>query len=71
MSKGSALRPAQITKEEFDSNWDKIFGKKKQSERGCNSHLVHTDELAVQSECKNCGNCTKDKQVVYIAHLPV
>jgi hypothetical protein len=28
MSKGSNARPIEIPREEFTSNWDKIFGKK-------------------------------------------
>lgn len=30
--KGSAKRPSQITKEQFASNWDQIFGKSKQKQ---------------------------------------
>ena len=32
MSKGSKQRPKKISKEQFDKNWDKIFGKKKKRE---------------------------------------
>jgi len=28
MGKGSRARPIEIPKEQFSSNWDKIFGKK-------------------------------------------
>lgn len=28
MSKGSGRRPSQVTMNEMDSNWDRIFGKK-------------------------------------------
>ena len=28
--KGSTARPFSVPKEEFDSNWDRVFGKKKE-----------------------------------------
>ena len=28
MSKGSKQRPRQVSKDDFDNNWDQIFGKK-------------------------------------------
>ncbi len=31
MSKGSKQRPSSIKKEQFNQNWDKIFGKKKKN----------------------------------------
>ena len=31
MSKGSKQRPKDIKQEQFDKNWDKIFGKKKKN----------------------------------------
>lgn len=31
MSKGSGLRPTQVSKEELANNWEKTFGKKKES----------------------------------------
>lgn len=61
MSKGSSLRPTQVSREEFDSNWDKIFKKKEEAstkEEDKSKHQVSSTH-------------TKDKQVVYIAHLPV
>jgi len=30
MSKGSTPRPFSVPREEFDSNWDRVFGKKKE-----------------------------------------
>jgi hypothetical protein len=30
MSKGSRARPLSVTRKTFDSNWDRIFGKKDQ-----------------------------------------
>ena len=45
MSKGSKRRPTLITKEEFEENWDKIFGRKKTPKHG--STKVHTDKTKV------------------------
>lgn len=32
MSKGSGRRPLKVAKEEFESNWDRIFGRGKDDE---------------------------------------
>lgn len=32
MSKGSKQRPLSVSKEQFDENWDRIFGSKKKDE---------------------------------------
>lgn len=34
MSKGSARRPIQIPRSEFEENWDAIFGKKDKKPEG-------------------------------------
>ena len=31
--KGSGRRPSQVSREEVDNNWDRIFGKKEEIER--------------------------------------
>jgi len=33
MSKGSRQRKREVLKEQFDKNWDKIFGNKKKTEK--------------------------------------
>lgn len=33
MSKGSKQRPSQITKEQFEKNWEKIFGSKEKKQK--------------------------------------
>jgi hypothetical protein len=33
MSKGSRQRPKSVSQREFDNNWDRIFKKKKDSEK--------------------------------------
>ena len=45
MSKSSKRRPTLITKEEFEKNWDKIFGRKKTPKHG--STKVHIDKTKV------------------------
>jgi len=45
MSKSSKRRPTLITKEEFEENWDKIFGRKKTPKHG--STKVHIDKTKV------------------------
>lgn len=60
MSKGSKRRPTLITKEEFEENWDKIFGRKKTPKHG--STQVHTDKTKViprkQKYGRHRGNTT-------------
>ena len=34
MSKGSAPRPFKVDRQEFESNWDAIFGKRKPANNG-------------------------------------
>lgn len=46
--KGSALRPASVSKEQFGNNWDTIFGKKKK--------ILQTSDYTLKSE-----NIVKDK----------
>lgn len=58
--KGSQLRPTLVPKEQFESNWDRIFGKKNEAKT--------TED---KQECQNCGICTKDKSVETVAHHPV
>ena len=45
--KGSSLRPAQVSPEQFDANWEAIFGKKEAKE-------TH--------QCQNCQNRSCEKQ---------
>jgi|TARA_R100000426_G_scaffold38281_1_gene30107 hypothetical protein len=45
MSKGSKRRPTLITKEEFEENWNKIFGRKKTPKHG--NTKVHIDKTKV------------------------
>jgi|TARA_B100001939_G_scaffold290923_1_gene262546 hypothetical protein len=45
MSKGSKRRPTLITKEEFEENWHKIFGRKKTPKHG--NTKVHIDKTKV------------------------
>jgi hypothetical protein len=40
MGKGSKQRPSQISKEDFNKNWDKIFGNKEKKDK-----KVKKDEL--------------------------
>ena len=43
--KGSKRRPTLITKEEFEENWNKIFGRKKTPKHG--NTKVHIDKTKV------------------------
>ena len=45
MGKGSGRRPSFITKEQFEENWEKIFGRKKTPKHG--NTKVHTDKTKV------------------------
>ena len=45
MGKGSKRRPKEITQEQFEDNWDRIFGRKKTPKRGATQ--VHTDKTKI------------------------
>lgn len=58
--KGSHLRPTLVPKEQFESNWDRIFGKKE---------TKSTEDS--KQECQNCETCTNHKSVETVMHVPV
>ena len=45
MSKGSKRRTTLITKEQFEENWEKIFGRKKTPKHGITK--VNTDKTKI------------------------
>jgi hypothetical protein len=49
--KGSSQRPRQVSKEQFDSNWDQIFKKQKEKEK-------HTELNSKSSSVYNTNNST-------------
>lgn len=51
--KGSGRRPLQIPKEQFESNWDKIFGKKDADKKTPTELLQDVYEQVEQLEKKN------------------
>ena len=42
MSKGSKQRPSEVSRQEVEDNWDKIFGKKDKPKEDC------------KQDCQNC-----------------
>ena len=64
--KGSSPRPFSVSQDQFGSNWDTIFGKKKQDKYRCfcyNCNKDRTDEsgripyvMTRMIVCPECGN---------------
>lgn len=55
--KGSFKRPREVSKEQFESNWDKIFGKKKEQEKPFCTSCGNTGKVfdaGWEYECKVC-----------------
>lgn len=64
--KGSSPRPYSVSQEQFASNWDAIFGKKKQDTYQCYCYNCNKDRLDESGRipyvmtrmilCPDCGN---------------
>lgn len=64
--KGSAPRPFSVSQDQFASNWDAIFGKKKVAEYSCYCYNCNVDRLDESGRlpyvatrmivCPECGN---------------
>jgi hypothetical protein len=70
MSKGSTRRKSQVTCDEFQNNWDNIFGKKIPNEAPVKDEDIFYDELRKEIEagdivCKKNGSYLRGGAEVY------